>query len=63
MLLELQRPGLHRAYLDRQITLLAPTDRAMAEFRGRRGNNLGTLNMSAHAMEKLRTILYYLNVD
>ena len=57
MLLELQRPGLHRAYLDRQVTLLAPTDRAMAEFRGRRGNNLGTPYISPHRMGKLRTIL------
>ena len=39
-LTELQRPGLHQAYMARQVTLLVPTNAAMAEYRGRRGEDL-----------------------
>ena len=37
---ELQRPGLHQAYMSRQVTILVPSNRAMQEYRGRRGENL-----------------------
>ena len=39
-MLELQRPGLHQAYMSRQVTLLVPTNKAMMEYRGRRGEDL-----------------------
>ena len=39
-MLELQRPGLHQAYMTRQVTVLIPTNKAMEEYRGRRGEDL-----------------------
>lgn len=39
-LLELQRDGLHQAYMNRQVTVLVPTNKAMQEYRGRRGEDL-----------------------
>jgi len=39
-MLELQRDGLHRAYMNRQVTVLVPTNKAMEEYRGRRGEDL-----------------------
>ena len=39
-MLELQRPGLHTAYMSRQVTVLVPTNAAMAEYRGQRGEDL-----------------------
>ena len=37
---ELQRPGLHQAYMNRQVTVLVPTNKAMQEYRGRRGEDM-----------------------
>ena len=39
-MLELQRQGLHQAYMSRQVTLLVPNNKAMMEYRGRRGEDL-----------------------
>jgi len=39
-LLELQRDGLHQAYMNRQVTVLVPNNKAMEEYRGRRGEDL-----------------------
>ena len=39
-MLELQRSGLHQAYMTRQVTVLVPTNKAMEEYRGRRGEDL-----------------------
>merc|ERR550532_85438 len=39
-MMELQRPGLHSAYMGRQVTILVPTNAAMAEYRGQRGEDL-----------------------
>jgi len=39
-MLELQRHGLHQAYMTRQVTVLIPTNKAMEEYRGRRGEDL-----------------------
>ena len=37
---ELQRPGLHQAYMTRQVTILVPTNKAMTEYRGSRGEDM-----------------------
>ena len=37
---ELERPGLHQAYMNRQVTVLVPTNKAMQEYRGRRGEDM-----------------------
>jgi len=39
-LLMVQREDLPRAFLSRRVTVLVPTDQAMAEYRGRRGEDL-----------------------
>ena len=39
-LLLVQRESLPRAYLDRRVTILVPTNEAMAKFRGPRGEAL-----------------------
>jgi len=39
-LLLVQREALPRAFLSRRVTLLVPTDQAMSEYRGRRGEDL-----------------------
>ena len=37
---ELQRPGLHQAYMTRQVTILVPSNKAMMEYRGSRGEDM-----------------------
>ena len=56
--------GLHRAFLDRQVTLFAPTNAAMAAFKGRRhSENLILNHMTNIALrvdqfpEKLTTLV------
>ncbi|XP_023344668.1 fasciclin-1 [Eurytemora carolleeae] len=49
-LLVLQRPGLHKAYLERQITVFVPTDKALLDYRGVRGEDFA-LNHIVNSVE------------
>jgi len=49
-LIVLQRPGLHKAYLHRQITIFVPTDAALLEYRGSRDEDF-SLNHLVNSVE------------